>query len=116
MWSNAESKWNKIGEVQGQGGGGGGQQPGEISTGTTYYPGDALFPAGEYDKVIDVDLGDGVFRKLPCNNGASYSEVSDKFCAREGLGRAYTEQIVAFLRQNTLPYKTREDPPPQSDN
>ena len=31
------------------------------------------------------------FRKLPCNNGANYMEVSDKFCAREGLGRAYTE-------------------------
>ena len=66
--------------------------------------------------MIDVDLGDGVFRKLPCNNGASYYEVSDKFCAREGLGRAYTEQIVAFLRQNTLPYKTREEVPPPSDN
>ena len=58
--------------------------------------------------MIDVDLGDGVYRKLPCNNGGNYSEVSDKFCAREGLGRSYTEQIVQFLRQNTLPYATRE--------
>ena len=94
MWSDAENKWNKIGEVQnGPGGGGGGNQD-SISAGTTFYQGDALFAAGEYDKVIDVDLGDGVFRKLPCNNGANYSEVSDKFCAREGLGRSYTEQIV----------------------
>lgn len=93
MWSDAENKWNKIGEVQnpgqaaqqtGQGGAAGIGQ-------TTHYPGDALFAAGEYDKVIDVDLGDGVFRKLPCNNGANYLDVADKFCAREHLGRSYVE-------------------------
>ena len=110
MWSDAENKWNKIGEVQnpgqaaqgtGQGGAGGVGQ-------TVQYEGDALFTAGEYDKVIDVDLGDGVYRKLPCNNGANYLEVADKFCAREHLGRSYVEQIVQFLRQNTLPYETRD--------
>jgi len=57
-----------------------------------------LFKAGEYDKIIDVDLGDGVFRKLPCNNGANYLETADKFCSREGLGRSFVEQIVQFLR------------------
>lgn len=118
MWSNAENKWNKIGEVQNPGQAA--QQTGQGSAAgigaTTYYQGDALFPAGEYDKVIDVDLGDGVFRKLPVNNGANYSEVSDKFCAREGLGRSYTEQIVNFLRQNTLPYATREIAQPPSDD
>jgi phospholipase A-2-activating protein len=72
------------------------------------YEGDALFEAGEYDKVIDVDLGDGVYRKLPCNNGANYLEVADKFCSRENLSRSYVEQIVQFLRQNTLPYPTRD--------
>jgi len=58
--------------------------------------------------VIDVDLGDGVYRKLPCNNGTNYLEVADKFCARENLSRSYVEQIVQFLRQNTLPYATRD--------
>lgn len=72
------------------------------------YPGDALFPAGEYDKVIDVDLGDGVYRKLPCNNGVNLLEVADKFCAREHLGRSHVEQIVQFLRANTLSYETRD--------
>lgn len=67
-----------------------------------------LFEAGEYDKIIDVDLGDGVFRKLPCNNGANYLETADKFCSRENLSRSYVEQIVQFLRQNTLPYQTRD--------
>lgn len=59
-------------------------------------------------------MGDGVYRKLPCNNGANYLETADKFCAREHLGRAYTEQIVQFLRQNTLPYATREIDPAQN--
>ena len=47
-------------------------------------------------------------RKLPCNNGANYLEFADKFCARENLSRTYTEQIVQFLRANTLPYATRD--------
>ena len=93
MWSDAESKWNKIGEVQNPGQAA--QQTGQGNAAgvgqTTHYPGDALFAAGEYDKVIDVDLGDGVFRKLPCNNGANYLDVADKFCAREHLGRSYVE-------------------------
>jgi len=55
-----------------------------------------------------VDLGDGVFRKLPANNGMNYLEAADKFCSREGLGRSYVEQIVTFLRANTLPYQTRD--------
>lgn len=75
---------------------------------TTYYPGDALFEAGEYDKVIDVDLGDGLYRKLPCNNGANYLETADKFCVRENLSRTYVEEIINFLRANTLPYATRD--------
>jgi hypothetical protein len=104
-YSASEDKWNVLGEVM---------NPGQAtqSTGqsnaTVYYEGDALFDAGEYDKVIDVDLGDGVFRKLPCNNGATYLEVADKFCSRENLSRTYVEQIVSFLRANTLPYQTRD--------
>ena len=49
-----------------------------------------------------------MYRKLPVNNGANLSDVADKFCAREHLGRSYVEQIVQFLRANTLPYATRD--------
>lgn len=101
MWSMVEMKWQLIGEVinpaQATAGGGGGGAVGQ-GGGTKYYPGDALFAAGEYDHVFDVDLGDGVMRHLPFNNGASQYEASDKFLAREGLGRAQTEEIVAFLK------------------
>jgi phospholipase A-2-activating protein len=52
-------------------------------SGTKHYPGDLLFLAGEYDHVFDVELGDGVMRKLPFNNGANSLEAADKFCSRE---------------------------------
>lgn len=47
--------------------------------------------------MFDVELGDGIMRKLPFNNGASRAEASEKFCARESLGRANVEQINGFL-------------------
>ena len=49
-----------------------------------------------------MDIGDGVMRHLPFNNGASLADASDRFTAREGLGRSYTEEIVRFLKQNSL--------------
>jgi phospholipase A-2-activating protein len=55
--------------------------------GTKQYPGDSLFTAGEYDHVFDVELGDGVMRKLPFNNGGNHLESAEKFCMREGINR-----------------------------
>ncbi len=59
--------------------------------GTKNYQGDQLFAAGEYDHVFDVELGDGIMRKLPFNNGAGFLEAADKFCSREGLSRVNVE-------------------------
>ena len=111
MWSMTEMKWNLIGEVMNPaqataGGGGGGAVGGP--QGPKFYPGDQIFEAGEYDHVFDVDLGDGVMRQLPFNNGASPYEAADKFLARERLGRAEVEQIVAFLKQNAQSFPTRD--------
>jgi phospholipase A-2-activating protein len=50
-----------------------------------------LFKADEYDHVFDVDIGDGMLRKLPFNNGSSFAEAADKFCARENLSRDNVE-------------------------
>lgn len=52
-----------------------------------------MFPAGEYDHVFDVELGDNVMRKLPFNNGGNAIQAAEKFCVRENLGRANIEQI-----------------------
>jgi len=67
-----------------------------------------LFEAGEYDHVFDVDLGDGIIRKLPYDNGGNPLEAADKFIIREGLNKGYIEQISAFLRTNALPYATSD--------
>lgn len=75
---------------------------------TKQYPGDPLFKAGEYDHIFDVELGDGIMRKLPFNNGANCLEAADKFCAREMMSKSNVEQIVQFLRTNALSYKTRD--------
>jgi phospholipase A-2-activating protein len=75
---------------------------------TRSYPGDALFKKGEYDHVFDVELGDGIMRKLPFNNGANFLEAADKFCSRENLSRVNVEQITQFLKTNAKSFKTRE--------
>jgi len=97
MWKLAESKWEYVGEVvdpnaAGQGGGGMGMMPA-----TKHYPGDEMFPEGQYDHVFDVELGDGIMRALPFNNGANAIEYAEKFCIRESLGRANVEQIRHFV-------------------
>jgi PFU (PLAA family ubiquitin binding) len=78
------------------------------------YDGDQYFEKGEYDYIFDVDY-DGVPRKLPFNEGENVLEAAEKFLAREGLGRAYVEQICTFIRitleerpnKKKLPYKRK---------
>ena len=45
-------------------------------------------------------------RKLPYDNGGNPLEAADKFIMREGLHRAYVEQISTFIRNNAIPYQT----------
>lgn len=88
MWKGAENKWEYVGEVvDPNAGAGGGQNMGMVEA-PKVYPGDDLFPAGEYDHIFDVELGDNVMRKLPFNNGANAITAAEKFCIREQLGRA----------------------------
>lgn len=82
-WNLANAKWDLLGEVMNDPN----TQPGD-SVGTAQtkqYGGDNLFEAGEYDHIFDVELGDGIMRKLPFNNGANRDEAASKFCHREGL-------------------------------
>jgi phospholipase A-2-activating protein len=47
-----------------------------------------LFEAGEYDHIFDVELGDGINRKLPFNNGGNPLLAAEKFCSREQLSKS----------------------------
>lgn len=99
MWKADDRKWEEIGEVLtgDQQADAGSSNIGAVQS-TKAYPGDSLFKAGEYDHVFDVELGDGIMRKLPFNNGGNFLESADKFCSREHLSRVNVEQIVQFLR------------------
>jgi phospholipase A-2-activating protein len=113
MWKAEERTWEEIGEVVDPTAANReeAEPAGSISMGvqgTKQYGGDALFAAGEYDHVFDVELGDGIMRKLPFNNGANFLEAADKFCTREGLSRGNVEQIVGFLRTHAKPFRTRD--------
>jgi len=72
MWKQDDKSWEKIGDVQ---------LPSAPPPGkeVKYYEGDRLFEAGEYDHVFDVEIGDGVMRKLPFNNGGNADEAANKF-------------------------------------
>jgi hypothetical protein len=97
MWKGAENKWEYVGEVvDPNAGAGGGANMGMVEK-PKFYPGDALFPEGEYDNIFDVELGDNVMRKLPFNNGENAITAAEKFCVREQLGRANIDQIRSFV-------------------
>ena len=106
MWKTAEQKWEYVGEVVDPSGGGGGGGGG-MSVAPKHYPGDQLFPAGEYDNIFDVELGDNIMRKLPFNNGENAISAAEKFCVRENLGRANIDQIRSFISQHSQPFATR---------
>ena len=69
-----DGKWDKIGDVV---------NPTVGNIGSKHYEGDRIFAAGEYDHIFDVDMGDGVIRKLPYDNGSNPLEAADKFVIRE---------------------------------
>ena len=56
MWKveNGVGKWEFFDDVALPDGGGGIGQP------NNHYPGDRMFPAGEYDRIFDVEADDGI--------------------------------------------------------
>ena len=44
-----------------------------------------MFPAGEYDRIFDVEADDGITRKLPFNYGDNIDDAAAKFCLKEGF-------------------------------
>jgi phospholipase A-2-activating protein len=71
-WEKANRKWELFGDVS-MGPSGPPQEKSKM------YEGDRLFEAGEYDHVFDVEIGDGVMRQLPFNNGGNADEAANKF-------------------------------------
>ena len=95
----SEHQWQLLGEVMGQ----------NNAPTKKYYPGDGVFKAGEYDYVFDVELEGGI-TQLPFNEGDNILMAAEKFVGREKLHKAYTDDIMRFLRNNTGKKKNRNKP------
>lgn len=108
MWHVEGGYWERIGEVVGT-------SLDQQSQGSSrkYYNGDHIFPAGEYEYIFDVDLGEGITKKLPYNNTQNPLETAEKFIAREGMRRDYIPEITKFLNNNAKPNTNPTAPKPQ---
>ena len=95
----SENQWQLLGEVMGQN-----PQPSK-----QFYPGDGVFKEGMYDYVFDVEL-EGGMTKLPFNEGDNILMAAEKFIGREKLHKAYTDDIMKFLRTNTGKNKKKNKP------
>ena len=51
--------------------------------------------------MFDVDDESGMPKTIPFNDGGNPMEAAEKYCMREGLGKAYLEQIRKFLMTNS---------------
>ena len=95
----SENQWQLLGEVMGQN-----PQPSK-----QFYPGDGVFKEGMYDYIFDVEL-EGGMTKLPFNEGDNILMAAEKFIGREKLHKAYTDDIMRFLRTNTGKNKKKNKP------
>ena len=96
-WKESEAKWNYVGEVVDPNAGGG-----------RFYEGDRIFQQGEYDHIFNVDLGDGLMKKLPFNNGANIDQAAQKFILREGLDLSNLAEIKDFITKNSASFATKD--------
>ena len=95
----SENQWQLLGEVMGQ----------SNKASKKYYPGDGVFKPGEYDYIFDVEL-EGKMTQLPFNEGDNILMTAEKFISREKLHKAYTDDIMKFLRTNTGKNKKKNKP------
>lgn len=86
QWSASANQWNKVGEVVDAR-----SQSKQILNGK------------EYDYVFDVDIGDGMMRKLGYNNGENPYVVAQQFLWDNELNQEWLDQVAQFVIQNTKP-------------
>ena len=87
-WNGIDQKWIKAGEATGN-----------VKI-MEHYGGDKIFPAGQYEYIFNIQIGNGAERRLPYNSGDNPMEAADKFCIRKKIARYYSKQIVDFITKN----------------
>eukprot|EP00742_Colponemidia_sp_Colp-10_P003823 GILJ01004073.1.p1 GENE.GILJ01004073.1~~GILJ01004073.1.p1 ORF type:complete len:786 (+),score=133.68 GILJ01004073.1:49-2358(+) len=101
QWDASKAQWDKIGDVTDTD-----DSSASDSVGV-HFEGDKFFPGGLYDRMFDVDLGDGLIRRIPWRYGDNALLAAERFLQREEMDRAmYIEQIADFLRVNDRPRTT----------
>lgn len=98
QWSEAETRWIKIGEVIDAN-----------SSGKQQYLGK------EYDYLFDVDIGDGQMRKLPHNNGDNPYVSAQEFLMREELSNDFLDIVAQFIIKNTQNFVIGQTGPTYTD-
>lgn len=93
MWQAGQ--WVKIGDVITEAG------PTATQKQPQYYPGDNYFEPGNYDHIFDVQDESGIRKLIPFNDGGNPLQTAEKYIKRQGLTKAYVEQIRKFLIQNS---------------
>ena len=88
MYKKSEGRWELLGEVMGA-----------KKEEKKHWPGDNVFPEGDYDFIFDVELEDRI-SQLPFNEGGNALVAAEKFVGREKLHKAYVDDITKFLRAN----------------
>lgn len=91
MWKTVDKVWNFVGEVVDPNAGK--EKPPGLPGGPKPFPGDAVYPAGLYDHIFDIELGDNVMRRIPFNNGANALLAAERFVQREEIDEGYKSQI-----------------------
>ncbi|GAB0492721.1 hypothetical protein MMPV_003990 [Pyropia vietnamensis] len=89
VWSAADSKWSKVGDiVDGPGGGGGGGTSGS----------GGQVNGLRYDYVFDVDLGEGIPNvKLGYNRGEDTYLAAQRFIDTNSLNQDFLDQVATFI-------------------
>ena len=89
QWSSAQGEWIKIGQLtEGPGDSGSGGASNEIN-------------GVRYDRVVPVEMDDGVSRKIGWNTGENPYEVAARWLADNNMPEYFREQIVQFVIQNS---------------
>lgn len=89
MWSSAESKWSKVGDVV--------EGPGGAATGGTVN-------GKTYDFVFEVEIGEGGKKeKLGYNRGENPYLAAQRFIDENEISQEFLDQIAHFIEQQVPP-------------
>eukprot|EP00178_Gracilaria_changii_P001467 TRINITY_DN11_c1_g1_i1.p1 TRINITY_DN11_c1_g1~~TRINITY_DN11_c1_g1_i1.p1 ORF type:complete len:813 (+),score=122.04 TRINITY_DN11_c1_g1_i1:4688-7126(+) len=103
MWSAADTKWSKVGDVVDGPGGATGGSGGEVN-------------GKKYDFVFEVEIGEGGKKeKLGYNKGENPYLAAQRFIDENEISQEFLDQIAHFIEQQVPPSALESSGPQASD-